>query len=75
MPEEKGVHPYVEVSSDDAKEHLLLTACTAQQGRKGHGSLSVRRSGNEWMISGVHNGQTINVRLMADKDVPDVVIG
>ena len=75
VPEEKGVHPYVEVSSDDAKEHLLLTACTAQQGRKGHGSLSVRRSGNEWMISGVHNGQTINVRLMADKDVPDVVIG
>ncbi len=75
VPEANGIHPYVEVNSKDAKEHLLLTVCTAQQGTKVHGDLSIKRKEMEWRVTGAHNGQSINVRLVAEKDIPEVVVG
>jgi len=75
VPEANGIHPYVEVHSKDSKEHFLLTACTAQQGSKPHGDLSIKTDDNEWNVTGTHNGQSINVRIKTHKDIPDVVVG
>ena len=75
VPEANGIYPFVEVYSNDAKEHLLLTVSTVQQDTKEQGVLSVRQNGQEWLISGTHNSQDLKVRLMAGKDIPDVTIG
>jgi hypothetical protein len=75
VPEANGIHPFVEVKSDAAKEHLVLTVCTAQQATKQHGDLSIERNDKQWKISGTHNGQSISVRIEADKDIPSVVVG
>ncbi len=75
VPEANGIHPYVEVNSMDAKEHILLTVCTAQQKGKPHGDLSLRRDDNGWKVTGTHNGQFINVRIETNKDIPGVMVG
>jgi len=74
VPEEHGIHPFVEVESLASKEHLIMTVCTAQQAAKQHGDLSIDRNGAEWKITGTHNGQSVNIRLLADKDVPTVTV-
>lgn len=75
VPETNGVHPFVEVISNGAKEHLVLTVCTAQQVAKPHGELLIERNEKEWKIAGTHNGRSIMVRIGADKDIPNVVVG
>lgn len=75
VPEANGIHPYVEVNSKAAQEHFLLTACTAQQSTKPHGELSIKRDENEWNVTGTHNGQSIDVRIKTNKDIPDIVVG
>ncbi|MBI5471050.1 MAG: heparinase II/III family protein [Ignavibacteriae bacterium] len=75
VPEANGVHPFVEVKSDGAQEHLVLTVCTAQQATKQHGDLSIQRNDNEWKITGTHNGLSVNIRLVSDKDIPTIAVG
>lgn len=74
VPEANGVHPFVEVTSESAKEHLILTVCTAQEATKQHGILSIARNDKEWKITGMHNGQSVNLRLLADKDIPTIIV-
>ena len=74
VPEANGIHPYVEVNSEAAIEHLVLTVCTAQETGKNHGQLTVTRKGNVWTIAGKHNALALNVRIDVSNDLPDVVL-
>ena len=75
VPEEKGIHPYVEVASDNAVEHMLLTVCTAQAESKSHGNFTVKRSDSEWTVEGSHNGRSHKVTLRVREDIPNIVVG
>ncbi len=48
LPAEYGVHPYAEVESASALDHLILTVCTAQKAGKEHGTLNVRTTETGW---------------------------
>jgi hypothetical protein len=72
LPPESGIHPFIEVESPDAREHLLLTLCTAQQGTKEHGDISVERRGMVWQVRGQHNGRRISLSVDMASDLPIV---
>ncbi|WP_438479822.1 heparinase II/III domain-containing protein [Oleiharenicola lentus] len=65
MPATEGVFPFVEVTSESATSHEVLTVCTAAPADKSAGALTVTRRGNDWHISGSHLGRTINTTLPA----------
>lgn len=75
LPEEKGIYPYVEVASDNAVEHMLLTVCTAQAESQSHGMFEVRRDGTKWTVEGTHNGRHHKVTVQTREDIPTVVVG
>jgi hypothetical protein len=71
---EHGVHPFAEVQAQESNEHILLTVCTAQESDKGHGTLTVQRSGSGFEISGRHNARSVKMRISTHQDIPEVVI-
>jgi len=72
LPEKYGVHPFVEIASPSAKEHTLLTVCTAAPAGDNHGILVAAREDQGWRLSGSHRGRTIRVRINAATDIPEV---
>lgn len=74
VPVEHGMHPYAEVESGAALDHLVLTVCTAQQAGKKHGPLQVRSTANGWTVKGTHNGHPIDVSFTTAADVPLVIV-
>jgi hypothetical protein len=74
LPVEHGVHPYAEVESVSALDHLILTVCTAQKAEKDHGTLNVRATGKRWKVDGAHNGRSLHVAIDMAADVPTVVV-
>jgi hypothetical protein len=74
LPAEYGVHPYAEVESASALDHILLTVCTAQKAGKEQGTLNVRATEKGWNINGSQNGRSINVALVVSSNIPNVVV-
>ena len=75
VPEENGIHPFVELDSPTALDHEIVTVCTAQRHGSSHGSMTVRRKGSKWQITGSHNGRSVDVTLQTAEDVPAVTLG
>jgi hypothetical protein len=72
VPEEHGVHPFVEVDSTAELDHVLITVCSAQRAGNNHGALTVGRAASRWTISGTHNGKTIDLQLDMEREDPVV---
>ena len=63
LPEASGVYPYAELHSASAKEHSLLTLCTAAPHGEAHGELSVKQEAGTWHIAGSHRGKDFRVTI------------
>lgn len=63
LPESEGTHPFAEVASAPALEHVILTVCTAAPAREVHGRIAVERLPTGWRISGTHRGRAISASL------------
>ena len=74
VPEDHGIHPFVEVVSTAATEHLLLTVCTAAAQGGTHGALTVTHHANVFEVTGKHNARTLHVRIDVSHDLPVVTL-
>ena len=75
LPESGGVYPFAEIRSAAAREHSLLTVCTAAPQGEGHGNLRVTSDSDTWEFTGTHRGQDVVVRLVAaGKGAPIIVL-
>jgi hypothetical protein len=73
LPPGEGIYPYAEIISLPAREHTLLTVCTAAPSDAPHGAIAVTRDGDRWTLRGEHRGQQIAVTLAFSGDkVPQV---
>ena len=74
LPEAGGIYPFAEIKSAAAKEHTLLTVCSAAPYGETHGELSVTHDAGTWRISGAHRGQNVKVAIaLADRAGPPVI--
>lgn len=73
QPESVGVFPYAEVVSKPATEHEIVTACTTAPAGGTHGTLTVKRTGDAWRITGTHAGQKVDVTIRAGA-VPEITV-
>lgn len=69
-----GNHEYLEAESAAANEHALLTAITVQPKGGTHGTLTVKREGTSWRVTGTHAKQKVDVTIKAGDAVPVVSI-
>lgn len=72
LPEEEGVHPFVEAAAVAAPSHDLLTICTAAPTGQSHGALSAERTANGWRVTGTHRGLPVAVSLDVSGATPIV---
>jgi hypothetical protein len=72
VPDQSGIHPYAEAESGAAKEHWIATLCTAQGAGRTHGDLTATVRDNSVLVTGKHNGRTIEVTIGLKGDTPDV---
>lgn len=68
LPEQDGVFPFIEVESPAALEHEIFTISTAQKAGGAHGTVTARREGAGWRLSGEHGGQKISATLAPGPD-------
>lgn len=75
LPEASGVYPFAELRSAAAREHALLTVCSAVPHGEAHGDISVTREAGIWQITGTHRGQNVKVKLSASGlGAPDILL-
>jgi hypothetical protein len=74
VPEDHGVHPFVEVAAPAATDHTLLTVCTAAAQGDAHGVLDVKVNGSVFEVSGKHTARTLRVRIDTSNDLPLVTL-
>jgi hypothetical protein len=74
VPSDIGVYPYVEAESKEAREHLLLTVCTAQETGKAFGKRVIATSGSLWKTLIEHNQKKYEVEINVNDDLPVVNI-
>ena len=74
LPEKYGLHPFVEILSPAAKDHTLLTVCTAAPAGENHGIIVAAREEQAWRLSGTHRGRTIRARIGVATDIPEVTL-
>lgn len=61
LPESGGIYPYAEAVSAPAREHALLTICTATPQEDTHGLLTLVKEGATWTVSGRHRTRDVRV--------------
>ncbi len=74
LPEASGVYPYAELRSASAKEHALLTLCTAAPHGEAHGEITVQHEAGAWHIAGSHRGQKVRVKIATAEGVAVPVV-
>ena len=74
VPPDIGVYPYVEAESPAAREHLLLTVCTAQETGKVSGKRVVVTSGSLWNALIEHDQKKYEVSIAVNADLPMVKV-
>ncbi len=67
-----GEYPFVEVADQPSLDHAILTVCAAQRHGGQPAALQIELSGNEWHVSGQHNGRSLELRLRDIGDVPEI---
>lgn len=66
LPEDEGIFPYVQVVSEAAAEHALLTATTTAPTGEAHGALATSYKNGVWTVSGTHRGRSLHASLALD---------
>lgn len=74
VPKDIGVYPYIEAESKEAREHLLLTVCTAQETGKAFGKRKIVTNGLLWKALIEHNQKKYEVEINLTADLPVVAI-
>jgi hypothetical protein len=74
VPQDIGVYPYVEAEAKEARDHLLLTVCTAQETGKSHGKVVVTIKDSIWYVTGKHNQKEFAVEINVDGDLPVIKV-
>ncbi|MEX2089393.1 MAG: heparinase II/III family protein, partial [Bacteroidota bacterium] len=74
VSEEIGVYPYVQAESNEALDHRFLTICTAQEAKKGHGTVNTKREETTWVVTVDHNTRKQTVRVDLAADLPVITI-
>jgi hypothetical protein len=74
VPEEYGIHPFLEVESAKASEHRILTAAIVAHGKEAPEGLSIAREGDSWTVTGKRSGKSFAVTLDASGDTPRVAL-
>lgn len=74
VPKDIGVYPYIEAGSPEAREHTLLTVCTAQETGKNFGKRTVSTTGSLWKTLIEHNQKKYEVEINVSNDLPVVAI-
>jgi hypothetical protein len=74
LPEQYGIHPYLEVESASGLDHLLITAAVAARGPATPAPLALEGEGGLWTITGSHGGKKVRIHLAADTDIPVVTL-
>ncbi|MFI5357901.1 MAG: heparinase II/III family protein, partial [Opitutales bacterium] len=63
LPESGGVYPFAELRSGAAREHTLLTVCSAAPRGEAHGDIQVTQAAGSWRLAGSHRGQTVRATI------------
>lgn len=63
LPSEHGVYPYASVKSESARQHRILTVCTAHPNAPYAPKLSWQRNKDTWTITGTGSGGDFQIRL------------
>jgi hypothetical protein len=74
VPKDIGVYPYIEAETGESRDHWIVTAMTAQQAARTHGTVDISAIGSTVSIKVQHNGQSKNVTLNVAEDLPAAVI-
>lgn len=74
VPKDIGVYPYIEAVAQEAREHMLLTVCTAQETGKIFGKRVVSTKGLLWKALIEHNQKKYEVEINLSNDLPLVNI-
>ena len=68
LPAGAGIYPYAEVASAPAREHRILTICTAAPRGAEHGVIAVTGDTGTWRVSGTHRAQRLALRILESPD-------
>lgn len=63
LPADGGVYPFAAVTSPAAREHCLITVCTAAPAGAEHGNVTAAESCNTWQVAGTHRGRAVRVTV------------
>lgn len=63
LPESGGIYPFAEIVSASAREHALLTVCTATPQGEAHGDLKLTQTGAQWTVTGRHRDRDVHVTI------------
>lgn len=74
VSEEIGIYPYIQAEASEALDHRIVTVCTAQEEKKGHGKVNIRREGTVWVVTVDHNTIKKTVRVDLTNDLPVITV-
>lgn len=74
LPEDGGIYPFAAVTSPAAREHCLVTVCTAALAGETHGPVTVAASCNAWQIAGTHRNRPVRVTIKPVAEGAPVVV-
>lgn len=74
LPEDGGIYPFAAVTSPAAKEHCLITVCTAAPAGEANGPVTVAESCNTWQIAGTHRSRSVRVTIKPVAEGAPVVV-
>jgi hypothetical protein len=75
VPEQYGVHPFVEVASHPALDHAMLTMCVALKPGEKDPRVVVAKETGVWNIEFPAQGKTGRLSIRIEEDLPTVTFG
>jgi hypothetical protein len=74
VPEQNGVHPFIEAESASGLDHTLVTAAVAEPGSNVPAALIVRQEGTLWRINGKLGNKPVEIRVSLESDLPAITL-
>jgi hypothetical protein len=74
VPEQYGIHPFLEVESAPALDHRIVTAAMALRGKDAPEGLSIKRTADRWSVTGKRGGKPFAIAIDGSGDIPVVSI-
>jgi len=74
VPEQNGIHPFIEAESASGLDHILVTAAVAAPGVDVPSGLTIVQEGSMWRISGSQGARPVDVRVSLKSDLPIIIL-